>query len=214
MLTFGLGVVIVEVGLVRRPGGASLETSQALSSNNGEIFSTSARGLLETSSSCDFFQLGLSLTVQDTNIVQEAIYLLAGDPGLGIIQHLIEVEIPNATSSALRLTLFVSQVLPLLGTLSAPVVAHSSVLEPSVNTILIFIVVTGGLRSELIFNFFCDTLWKDLTEFFDENIEGDISDELEIGLECSLAVFSMVLDGPTYKVFTSEFPPIAERFLV
>ncbi|KAK7424141.1 hypothetical protein QQZ08_008747 [Neonectria magnoliae] len=146
-----------------------------------------------------FFQLGLELMDGDVGAAQEAIKLLATDPGLAFVKAVTDRHIPATDGQAAKITLWETEVKPMFALVTHPCVVDSAVLEQQVATVFNFILGVGGSRMIRIFHYITQLL-KALTT------------SCMATTELSLAVLAKVFDCNTNNVINPEFAKLVVEF--
>ncbi|KAF7555243.1 hypothetical protein G7Z17_g2306 [Cylindrodendrum hubeiense] len=163
-----------------------------------------------SAASC-FFQLGLELMEGDVGAAQQAVKLLATEPGLGFIKIVSDQHIPAMTSEAMRLDLWQTEVRPLFSLVTHACVVDSAVLEQQVSEVFNFIRGVGGSRMERVFDYVVR-----LVKSWPTSSLTTLSRMATV--ELSLAVLSKVVDcnstaafGPGFSRLVSQFAEIINQ---
>ncbi|KAK7402461.1 hypothetical protein QQX98_011788 [Neonectria punicea] len=154
---------------------------------------------LTASAASRFFQLGLELMDGDVGAAQEAIKLLATDPGLAFVKAVTDRHIPATDGQAARITLWETEVKPMFALITHPCVVDSAVLEQQVATVFNFVLGVGGSRMTRVFHYVTQLL-KALTT------------SCMATTELSLAVLAKVFDCNTNNVIHPEFAKLVAEF--
>ncbi|EAW11252.1 putative NF-X1 finger and helicase domain protein [Aspergillus clavatus NRRL 1] len=147
-----------------------------------------------------FFRDARTLVEVDANLMQSVINELAGEAGLRVIRELVETNFAQAGASA-KSSIFASQVLPLLETISHPQVLSSLVLEQSVGTIFNVLFGINGTRAVLLLSSICDVL---ASSNKDEAVAG--------WMEVALLVFAKIVDFNSTAFVLESLKDQANRF--
>ncbi|KAK7746029.1 hypothetical protein SLS53_002751 [Cytospora paraplurivora] len=141
----------------------------------------------------------------DLGASQEAIRLLATDPGLSFIKAITDRHVLDVTDRQEKLGLWQTQISLLFRLITHPRVVESNVLEQEVNGIYTFLLGTNASRMDRLFSFVADVAgsWPDTSA----------TDMPQMSvLESSLAVLSKLVDCCTNNVINDAFHHVVERF--
>ncbi|KAJ5390631.1 uncharacterized protein N7496_001699 [Penicillium cataractarum] len=149
-----------------------------------------------------FFQEARRLLDADAAVLQAVVKTLADEDGLRCIRELVERDF-GAISNTLKGTVFSSQVLPFLETVTHPNVLSSLVLESSVGTIYNVLFGLSGGRAGKFLDFIGDAISREAVGEFKFR-------ELEV----SLLFFSLLVDLNGYLQFFSRLVDLNSTALI
>ncbi|KAN0075671.1 hypothetical protein V8E54_006941 [Elaphomyces granulatus] len=187
----------------KKSGGASSssnsETEFRKWRNNIPLEPKSARALGKNLAV--FFQESERLIKIDANLMQDVISCLSKEGGLKRIKELIEQEFHNM-STAVKASLFKTEILPFFQSISHPDVLASLVLEQSVGTIYNIIFGINGRRAIPLFSCILDVL----------TAASKCEETTVAYLERSLVVFSRMLESNSTAFVQESLIPLAKGF--
>lgn len=152
-----------------------------------------------------FFELALDLMDGDLGASQETIRRLSTEHGLEFIRDVTYRGIPAAVDYRAKISLWKSQVEPLLRLVTHPRAIDSNVLEQEVTSIHAFILGVNASRAATLFGFVVD-----LAQVWPERDQGQ--DTLITVLELSLAVLFRLVDCSTTNIVNDTFNRLIEQF--
>ena len=149
------------------------------------------------------FDAGSSLLDTDAGTKQQAISILAEEPGLRFICQLIEKNIPRAVDGCSRTSLWNVAVLPLLKMLSHSGVTSSLLLERQLAAITAVVIGIRSKRLKILFDFAFQNL--------DVLGRGGSPRKFETAMESLLSLFSTLLESSTSNMVDDTFTRIGSR---
>ncbi|PHH72066.1 hypothetical protein CDD82_6186 [Ophiocordyceps australis] len=152
-----------------------------------------------------FFQLGLELMDGDLGATQEAVKLLATEPGLSLIREMSDKHVQAAMVDGPSAKCWTFEVKPLFQVMTHPRVVDSAVLEQEVAAIFNFLLGVGGSRMTRVLGYTAQLVesWTTEPEASASRIEA---------IELSLAVLSKIMDCNTSSIVSRSVSDLFDSF--